>query len=257
MIYFILDTGTRNIKIGYSREEPKKRLQSCQTGNPNKLYLIGYIDGDTKKETLLHNKFNNFKTNSGGTEWFSLSVKEIINLIQEEDGHYDAEWLCYINENWFLADKNSIISKNSKLNSKCINLETQITHLNDMINMYKKLMEQKDIKIYNTEKLCEELKNKMEILNIFGEGRTGIGELFRVDHKNGVQLSLAFVCFLQLMSLKKPDEEFVSIGHRQLAKLIKCSKNTVFKLLDILVNSNLIKIHNQEKRVRHKYEILI
>lgn len=84
MIYFIQDTGTGYYKIGYtSLSSPKERLDSCQTGNPNKLVLIGTIDGTLEYEKELHNKY---RENNIRNEWFCLTEETVKNIIIEHDG---------------------------------------------------------------------------------------------------------------------------------------------------------------------------
>lgn len=76
-IYFISEDrkGNTPVKIGYS-EDPKKRLKSLQTGNPNKLKLGISRPYETEKEArlmekCLHNigrkKFRKLKG-----EWFII-----------------------------------------------------------------------------------------------------------------------------------------------------------------------------------------
>ena len=40
-VYFIQEEETMNIKIGFSEKHPKGRLKDFQTGNSNKLNLLG------------------------------------------------------------------------------------------------------------------------------------------------------------------------------------------------------------------------
>jgi hypothetical protein len=66
MIYFILDTVVRAIKIGYSKK-PKNRLSGLQTANPNRLDLLGIIPGTEREETQLHLRFADYRLQG---EWF-------------------------------------------------------------------------------------------------------------------------------------------------------------------------------------------
>ncbi len=45
------------VKIGYTKNQPSRRVSDFQTGNPRKLKLIGFIHGDMALEALLHNSF--------------------------------------------------------------------------------------------------------------------------------------------------------------------------------------------------------
>ena len=67
-IYFLADSEN-NIKIGYTRQSIKKRIQQLQTGNGNKIICLGWMEGNKQLEKELHLIFNNFKTSSKG-EWF-------------------------------------------------------------------------------------------------------------------------------------------------------------------------------------------
>lgn len=69
MIYFIYDPGSNCIKVGYSKNSPKNRLDSLQCGNPNKLVLIGWFDGTQDDELYIHKKLSEYKC-EGGSEWF-------------------------------------------------------------------------------------------------------------------------------------------------------------------------------------------
>ena len=53
-VYFIKEEETGNIKIGFSEKHPRGRLKDFQTGNSNRLNLIGFIDGTYLDEKILH-----------------------------------------------------------------------------------------------------------------------------------------------------------------------------------------------------------
>ena len=83
MIYIVLDPVSNCVKIGYtSDKESIQRLNSLQTGNPNKLILIAEIKGDFARESEIHKDLNEYKC-QGGSEWFYCSsyvlkkIKEI------------------------------------------------------------------------------------------------------------------------------------------------------------------------------------
>ncbi len=76
-VYFIKDTGTRSIKIGFSKT-PEKRLADLQTANANKLMILGTIPGTPKDETLLHDRFSEHRLEG---EWFKGD--EIIEVVME------------------------------------------------------------------------------------------------------------------------------------------------------------------------------
>ena len=82
-VYFILEKETRNIKIGFSENNPKERLKSLQTGNSNELTLIGFIEGSSKDETRLQHEFS-LERIRRRNEWFKpssrlrLRIKELL-----------------------------------------------------------------------------------------------------------------------------------------------------------------------------------
>ena len=78
-IYFITDT--KNIKIGFTSGDVKKRLQQLNTGSPFNLYILGWIEGDLQKEKELHKKFANLRLKQNG-EWFEAHM-DLINYINE------------------------------------------------------------------------------------------------------------------------------------------------------------------------------
>ena len=85
MVYFIQSENF--IKIGYAFN-PKMRIITLQTSNPNKLIPLLVITGGYDKEKELHYKFNKFRVNG---EWFKLSdeIFEFINENLEIDRRYE------------------------------------------------------------------------------------------------------------------------------------------------------------------------
>ncbi len=70
MIYFIKDTVSQAIKIGYSKS-PKKRVGGLQTGNPHKLVLLGIVAGTEAEETAFHVRFAQYRMEG---EWFKGDI---------------------------------------------------------------------------------------------------------------------------------------------------------------------------------------
>lgn len=67
-IYFISDG--ESVKIGYTKDKtPEKRLSQLQTGNANRLNLIGFVPGDTLAEKAIHSDLAKYRKQG---EWFSL-----------------------------------------------------------------------------------------------------------------------------------------------------------------------------------------
>lgn len=81
MIYFITDT--KNIKIGYTKNSINKRLKQLQTSCANKLYVLGWIEGDTEIEKYLHKKFAKSRIRFNG-EWFK-PTDDLIEYINQNN----------------------------------------------------------------------------------------------------------------------------------------------------------------------------
>jgi Meiotically Up-regulated Gene 113 (MUG113) protein len=79
MIYFIENTRTRAIKIGYTKRNPEGRLRALQTGSCDPLKILSVCPGHITDETYLHLKFQHAWIHG---EWFS-PVDELRALIIE------------------------------------------------------------------------------------------------------------------------------------------------------------------------------
>ncbi len=78
MIYFVKDTVSQAIKIGYSKK-PKDRLGGLQTGNPHKLVLLGTVAGMANDEASFHGKFAQHRLEG---EWFKGEIiEEVLDII--------------------------------------------------------------------------------------------------------------------------------------------------------------------------------
>ena len=84
-VYFIQEEESGNIKIGFSEKHPKGRLKEFQTGNSNKLILLGYMEGTYQDESNLHRKFYEERIRNDN-EWFKPSprLKDRIKELLEE-----------------------------------------------------------------------------------------------------------------------------------------------------------------------------
>ena len=80
-VYFIQEEETGRIKIGFSEKHPKGRLNDFQTGNSNKLILLGYIEGTYQDESNLHQEFSEERIRNEN-EWFESSPR-LVNRIKE------------------------------------------------------------------------------------------------------------------------------------------------------------------------------
>jgi hypothetical protein len=84
-VYFILDKISNAVKIGKANDV-LDRLSTLQTGNPNKLILLGYIECISEKYSFLiekqyHQKFKDLHLNG---EWFRYDEKIFQNLLLNE-----------------------------------------------------------------------------------------------------------------------------------------------------------------------------
>lgn len=66
-VYFIAASGTGNVKIGFSADDPNKRLRSLQTGCPNELELLYSEPGAVADEKAYHALFAHLRVRG---EWF-------------------------------------------------------------------------------------------------------------------------------------------------------------------------------------------
>lgn len=78
-VYFI--SNKNSIKIGFTKNDPKKRLKQLQTGSEDQLYLVGYLSGDLSLEKDLHRKFAHLRIRNNG-EWF-LATDNLIDYINQ------------------------------------------------------------------------------------------------------------------------------------------------------------------------------
>jgi hypothetical protein len=107
LVYFILDTYSNSVKIGYTTIKGlKKRLETLQIGTPYELKLLGATWGDKKVEKTIHKRF--YSSHIRG-EWF----------------HYTKELEDFISETW---DFSVIESIENKLYQKFINKPKEINY---------------------------------------------------------------------------------------------------------------------------------
>lgn len=87
IVYFIQDTATAAVKVGFCLKKPEKRLAALQTGNSNPLRLVGHVPGSDTHESHLHRRFSRFRIQG---EWFSCEIL----------AHIDAILKCRSLEEW-------------------------------------------------------------------------------------------------------------------------------------------------------------
>lgn len=74
--YFIQQENGGNIKIGFTTQEPEKRLANLQTGSAYQLRIVGLLQGN--RENKLHKNFSDIKVKG---EWYKNS-KELVDYIK-------------------------------------------------------------------------------------------------------------------------------------------------------------------------------
>ncbi len=95
-VYFLTEEGSQGvgpmrIKIGYSKDL-KRRLRQMQTGNPDRLALMGEIrtrdkDQDRSVEANLHRRFSQQRLER--SEWFYLGSEDVVDALKSNsaDGY--------------------------------------------------------------------------------------------------------------------------------------------------------------------------
>lgn len=82
-IYLIRNSSTGRVKIGWTKSDPRSRLNNLQTGCDSALELIGSFPASSiATEALLHERYASHRISG---EWFSLSDYEISRML-------DVEW---------------------------------------------------------------------------------------------------------------------------------------------------------------------
>lgn len=71
MVYFITQ-GVHYVKIGHCGGDPKSRLITLQTGNPNRLELSLLLEGGKEDETIIHGQFLKYHIRG---EWYYLTLE--------------------------------------------------------------------------------------------------------------------------------------------------------------------------------------
>jgi hypothetical protein len=71
-VYFIRYSNGGDVKIGYSGDDPQRRLKILQTGCPDELTLIGVQRGTKGDEAELHERFAEYRKRG---EWFRWNEK--------------------------------------------------------------------------------------------------------------------------------------------------------------------------------------
>jgi hypothetical protein len=81
MIYFIQHGDSGPIKIGFTKDDPNRRLGILQVGNPEKLMCIKVIEGNIRDEHDLHHKFRQHFIRG---EWFQ-PAEELVSFVNSQE----------------------------------------------------------------------------------------------------------------------------------------------------------------------------
>lgn len=85
MVYFIQNTNTGHVKIGYTNTSIKQRLSALQTGSSDKLRVLAVLENATMEdEKELHFKFSHLNTIG---EWHILNY-DLLDYIQKTSKNY-------------------------------------------------------------------------------------------------------------------------------------------------------------------------
>lgn len=80
-VYVIRGGKKTPVKIGVAKK-PLQRLKTLQTGNPQTLRLLLVVPGDDLLESILHNRFAEYRLK--GSEWFyGPGVEEVIRFVTD------------------------------------------------------------------------------------------------------------------------------------------------------------------------------
>lgn len=78
---YLLQDGQGRVKIGWTDGDPESRAAACQTGNADRLIILGSIPGDRRVEGALHSMFSHLKVRDERTEWFLLKPSDVIKIL--------------------------------------------------------------------------------------------------------------------------------------------------------------------------------
>lgn len=80
MIYFIQDSATLLVKVGYTSGDVSRRLAALQTACAASLRLLGQVPGSREREGNLHERFAAQRERG---EWFRISEEQVRELLLE------------------------------------------------------------------------------------------------------------------------------------------------------------------------------
>ena len=100
LIEHVNDYNNSEYKIGFTRNNPIKRMRQLQTANSGTLKLEHSFQTEfgTKLETALHNLFSHKRKKN---EWFELDLKDISYFI-DACSKFENNFKILKNENFFI-----------------------------------------------------------------------------------------------------------------------------------------------------------
>jgi hypothetical protein len=82
-VYFVENTETGRIKVGFTTGLVVRRLRALQTGSDSELRLLGVVPADPDTgtaEAQLHRKFSRWRYRG---EWFTRDILPLVKAILE------------------------------------------------------------------------------------------------------------------------------------------------------------------------------
>ncbi len=87
-IYFLQMERSGFIKIGYTATDAAKRMAQLQTGQPDRIKLLGTMPGTMDDEKSIHRELSEYRVNG---EWFIPETVDIANHLIDKQGPW---YLC-------------------------------------------------------------------------------------------------------------------------------------------------------------------
>lgn len=90
-------------KIGYTKNDVKKRIEKLQTGNPYEIKEVCSFKTkyNQKLERAIHNRYSHCRLKG---EWFNLNLKDVtsfVNMCVQLENNFDS-----LKDNYFINNKN-------------------------------------------------------------------------------------------------------------------------------------------------------
>lgn len=137
MIYFLQDSATLNIKIGFTSGDADARKAALQTGNPSPLVLLGTAEGEAFAESALHRRFAAFRV---AGEWFLPApplIEAIVKFVAAAQLRAVTEFLRTVNVFGFAGDPNGVFHEaiHKGLNVNAVEAAAELLQL-DLMAFY-------------------------------------------------------------------------------------------------------------------------